>query len=179
VRAKAKGAWLCAAVMAVAPAAAEVVAASPGHFEVTHRAEVAASPAQVYAVLTQLPKWWNPQHSWSGDTANMSVDPRAGGCWCERWGDGASAQHARVRQVIPGRLVLMEATLGPLIGLPVSGLFTMVTSQNDGKTAVRLSYRVTSAPEVGLDQIAPAVDRVLGDQFLRLKTMIETGRPPN
>lgn len=168
-----------ALIVAAAPARAEVVASSAGHFEVTHRAQVADTPAQVYAVLAQLPKWWSPQHSWSGDSANMSLDLQAGGCWCERWGDGASAQHARVRQVIPGRLVLMEATLGPLIGLPVSGLFTMVTSQKDGKTAVRLSYRVTSAPEVGLDQIAPAVDRVLGDQFSRLKTMIETGRPPN
>jgi len=176
-----KTAWplWAALVVAAAPAGAEVVAASAGHFEVTHRAEVGATPAQVYAVLVQLPRWWNPRHSWSGDSANMSLDMQAGGCWCERWGEGASAQHARVRQVIPGRSILMEATLGPLIGLPVSDLFTMVTSQKDGQTAVRLSYRVASAPEIGLDQIAPAVDSVLGEQFARLKSMIETGRPPN
>lgn len=160
------------------PTVAEMTAVSPAHLEVVHRAEVAATPAQVYAVLSQLPRWWNPQHSWSGDAANMSLDLQAGGCWCERWGDGASARHARVLQVIPGRLVLMEATLGPLIGLPVQGRFTMITAEQDGRTVVRLSYRVASAPEVGLDKIAPAVDQVLGEQFTRLKAMIETGKPP-
>ncbi len=164
--------------LAVQPAAAELVAVAPGHFEVTHRAEAAATPEQVYAVLAQLPRWWHPQHSWSGDSGNMTLEPVAGGCWCERWGDGASAQHARVRQIIPGRLILFEAALGPLISLPVQGVFTLITSQTDGRTAVRMSYRVAGAPELGLDKIAPAVDQVLGVQFARLKAMIETGRPP-
>lgn len=164
--------------LAALPCAAEVLNVAPGHFEVRHRAEVAATPAAVYAVLAQLPRWWSPQHTWSGDARNLSLDLTAGGCWCERWGDGASAQHARVLQVLPGRQILMQATLGPLLNLPAVGVLTLVTSAQDGPTAVRLGYRVSGAPELALDKLAPAVDAVLGMQFARLKAMIETGEPP-
>jgi uncharacterized protein YndB with AHSA1/START domain len=159
------------------PARAEATAVSATHFESSHRAEVAATPAQVYEVLAQLPKWWSPQHSWSGDTRNMTLELSAGGCWCERWGDGASAQHGRVLQVVPGRLILIEATLGPLLALPARGVLTLVTSSNAGRTAVRVGYRVSGAPELALDRLAPAVDDVLGQQFARLKSMVESGRP--
>lgn len=165
-------------LLAALQAGAEVTGVSASHFEATQRAEVAATPAQVYAVLAQLPRWWDPRHSWSGSAANMTLDLQAGGCWCERWGDGASAQHARVRQVIPGRMIVLDAQLGPMLTLPVSGVFTLITGERDGKTAVRLTYRVAGAPELGLDKIAPAVDQVLAIQFARLKTMIETGKPP-
>jgi len=164
-------------LVAAGPAFAELSGVSAAHFESTHRAEVAATPAQVYEVLVRLPAWWNPGHSFSGDTRNMSLEPSAGGCWCERWGDGASARHALVLQVIPGRLIVMEATLGPLLALPARGVLTLVTSRSDGKTAVRLSYRVSGAAELALDKLAPAVDDVLAQQFTRLKSMIETGRP--
>jgi uncharacterized protein YndB with AHSA1/START domain len=172
------GAWALGAALVAGPAAADVTAVSAGHFESTHRAEVAATPAQVYEALSQLPRWWNPQHSWSGDTRNMTLELTAGGCWCERWGEGASAQHGRVLQVIPGRLILMEGTLGPLLSLPARGILTLVSSSGaDGKTAVRISYRVSGAPELGLDKLAPAVDGVLAQQFARLKALIE-GTPP-
>lgn len=170
----------CAFALAVAAtsARAELSGVSPGHFESTHRAEVAATPAQVFAVLGQLPRWWSPRHSWSGDTANMSLELSAGGCWCERWGQGASARHGTVLQLIPGRLILMDASPGPLLALPARGVLTLVTSSTDGKTAVRLSYRVSGAAELGLDKLAPAVDAVLGEQFARLRAMIESGQPP-
>lgn len=164
--------------LAALPAAAEVLDASPGHFEVRHCAEVAATPAAVYVAMAQLPRWWNPQHTWSGDARTLSLDLTAGGCWCERWGDGASAQHACVLQVLPSRLIQMQASLGPLLNLPAVGLLTLVTSTQDGQTAVRLSYRVSGAPELALDKLATPVDTVPGLQFARLKAMIERGEPP-
>jgi uncharacterized protein YndB with AHSA1/START domain len=163
------------------PAAADLTGVSAGHFESSHRAEVAATPAQVYEVLAQLPRWWNPQHSWSGDTRNMSLELSAGGCWCERWqtsaGEGASARHATVLQVLPGRALVLEASLGPLLSLPARGVLTLATASTGGKTTVRLSYRVSGAPELALDKLAPAVDDVLGQQFARLRAMIESARP--
>lgn len=162
--------------LSLVPAAAEPLQVSAGHFEVRHRAVVKATTAQVYAALTQLPRWWHPQHTWSGDARNLSLELGPGGCWCERWGDGAWAQHARVLHVQPGRMILLQAALGPLQMLPAQGLFTMVTGTQDGQTAVRLSYRVSGAPELALDKLAPAVDDVLGVQFKRLVSLIETGR---
>lgn len=170
-------ALLLALSLAAGPAVAEVKGVSAGHFESTHRAEVSATPAHVYEVFAQLPTWWDPRHTWSGDTRHMTLEVREGGCWCERWGDGASVQHARVLQVIPGRLIVMDAALGPLLTLPARGVFMLVTSAVGDKTAFRMTYRVSGAPELALDKLAPAVDEVLATQFARLKSMIETGKP--
>lgn len=167
-----------ALLMLSLPCAAETLQVSAGHFEVRHRAVVKATPAEVYAAMLQLPRWWHPQHTWSRDARNLSLDPVAGGCWCERWGDGASAQHARVLQVQPGRMILLQAALGPLQLLPAQGLFTMITAEQDGQTVMRLSYRVSGAPELALDRLAPAVDEVLATQFARLKALVETGAVP-
>ena len=161
------------------PCAAETLQVSATHFEVRHRAVVKATPAEVYSAMTQLSRWWHPQHTWSGDARNLSLEPVAGGCWCERWGDGASAQHARVLQVQPGRMIVLQAALGPLQSLPAQGVFTMITATQDGQTAMRLSYRVGGPPELALDKLAPAVDEVIGVQFTRLKALIETGAVPN
>lgn len=167
---------LLLAVLAL-PARADLSGVAPGHFEATQRTEVSATPAQAYAAMAQLPRWWNPRHSWSGDTANMTLELTAGGCWCERWGQGASARHATVLQVIPDRQILLEATLGPLLALPARGVLTLATGSADGKTVVRLAYRVSGAPELALDKLAPAVDGVLAEQLGRLRSLIETGRP--
>ena len=38
-----------------------------------------------------------------------------------------------------------------------------------------MTYRVAGGAEAGLDKFAPAVDGVIGEQFKRLKALIETG----
>jgi hypothetical protein len=45
------------------PTAAAVVASQPGGFEVREQAQVAAPPAQVYAAIGQIGKWWNSEHT--------------------------------------------------------------------------------------------------------------------
>ena len=127
----------------------------------------------------QLPRWWSDAHTWSGKAANLSLDAQAGGCWCERWddrGSAASVQHAQVLMVLPGRALRLRGNLGPLQALPVDGVLDIVTSAQDGKTMLRLSYRVGGPADAGLEQMASAVDRVLGEQFKRLKALVETGR---
>jgi len=166
-----------ALAIAAGPAAAELKGVAAGHFESTHRAEVSATPARVYEVFAQLPTWWDPRHSWSGDARHMTLEAREGGCWCERWGDSASVQHARVLQAIPGRGIVMDAALGPLLSLPARGVFLLALGRSGDKTVLRMSYRVSGAPELALDQLAPAVDRVLAEQFARLTSMVETGKP--
>lgn len=171
-------AGLAVAVLAMAPLAAqaELTSTSATSFVSTFRKEIHAPPADAWKAIVQLPRWWNSSHTWSGQAANMQLDPQAGGCWCERWGDGHSVQHGRVVLSQPGRVLRLDAALGPLQELAVNGVLTWVTSTQEGKHFLRVTYRVAGAPEAGLEKMAPAVDRVLGEQFERLSKFIETGR---
>jgi uncharacterized protein YndB with AHSA1/START domain len=146
-------------------------------FTSTHAMVVDAQPQQVWQAFTQLPKWWNSTHTWSGQASNLSLDATAGGCWCERWADGASAAHGRVLLVLPGSALRLHAWLGPLQEMPVAGVLTFGTARRDGATRLRVTYRVAGAPDSGLDKLAPAVDSVLAEQVKRLKAFIETGKP--
>lgn len=172
--------WL-AAVIALAwtcgPAVAEVTAKSATSFTSNFRVEVPAPQAVVWRAITQLPQWWNDQHTWSGKAANMVLELQAGSCWCERWGEGRSAQHGQVVWVQPGQVLRMNAALGPLQELGASGVLTLVTSTQGDKTFLRLTYRVNGAPEAGLEQLAPIVDQVLADQWQRLLKFIATSAP--
>lgn len=160
-----------------APVRAETSEVSPSGFTITHAVVVDADPQMVWQAFTQLPSWWNSAHTWSGQAANLSLDASAGGCWCERWGNGASAVHGRVLLAIPGSVLRLQAWLGPLQEMPVAGVLSFGTARRDGATRLRVTYRVAGAPEAGLDKLAPAVDGVIGEQVRRLKAFIETGKP--
>lgn len=165
---------LCAAAVG---ARAEVAKASPTGFQLVYRAEVQATPAHVWRTLIQLPSWWSDRHTYSGQASNMSFDAQAGGCWCERWADGRSVEHGRVVLVLPERTLRVFASLGPLQELAVQGVWTHTLTATDGKTVLQAGYRVAGDADAALDKLAPVVDRVMGEQFRRLKAMAENGRP--
>jgi uncharacterized protein YndB with AHSA1/START domain len=164
-------------VAATSAARAETSQVSGGGFTVTHAAVVAGEPEQVWQAFTQLPRWWKPSHTWSGQSSNMTLDAQAGGCWCERWGEGQSAMHGRVLLALPGSALRLQAWLGPLQEMPVAGVLTFGTAKRDGQTRLRVTYRVAGGGDAGLDKLAAPVDEVIGEQFKRLKLFIETGRP--
>ncbi len=165
-------------------ARAEPSNVSPSGFVITHRAEISASPADAWKAIVALPRWWSGQHSWSGSAANFSLDAQAGGCFCERWTDASGAansvQHGQVVMVQAGRVLRLAAALGPLQDLAVNGVLNIVTSPGSGAEAgkhfLRMSYRVAGDASAGLDKLAGPVDGVIGEQFRRLKALIETGQ---
>jgi len=171
--------WLAVSIVVLASgaASAEVLNASATGFTSQHREELKASSDEVWKALVQLPRWWNSAHTYSGQASNLSLDAQAGGCWCERWGDGQSVQHGTVALAMPGRVLRVMGNLGPLQDLPVQGVLTLAITTQDGKTTLRMTYRVAGPPDAGLDKLAPAVDRVMGEQYKRLKAMAETGKP--
>src|SRR5690606_25886477 len=57
------------------PAAAELVLPSEMGFTSHHEVLVRATPAQAWAALVRPADWWNGEHSYSGDAANMSIAP--------------------------------------------------------------------------------------------------------
>jgi uncharacterized protein YndB with AHSA1/START domain len=162
--------------LATAVAQAETSNVSPSGFTITFAMAVDSEPERVYQAFTQLPRWWNKAHTWSGNEANLSLDAQAGGCLCERWGNGASAMHGQVLLALPGSALRLHAWLGPLQELPVQAVLTFGTARRDGATRLRVTYRVSGPADANLDKLAPAVDAVIGEQVKRLKSFIETGR---
>ena len=170
--------WVAALALAcVLPACAETGNVTPNGFIVILRDEVKAPPADLWRALTQLPRWWSGGHTYSGEPSNLSLDVQAGGCWCERWGDGNAVEHGRVVQVQPGRMLRLYANLGPLQELPVHGVLTFTIAMQESKTILRWTYRVSGPPDAGLDKLAPLVERVLAEQFKRVRSLAESGRP--
>jgi uncharacterized protein YndB with AHSA1/START domain len=159
------------------PAAAAVIDSQPGGFEVREQAQVAATPAQVYAAIGQVGQWWNSEHTYSGDARNLSLELKAGGCFCEQLKDGGGAKHMGVILVQPNRLVRLEGALGPLAGTGGTGHLTFALSAKDAGTNVVLTYDFGGYAKGGMGDFSAPVDAVLGGQLDRLKRYVETGRP--
>jgi hypothetical protein len=172
----ARGLAAAALLALLAPLArAELAAQSPHGFLASFQRSVDATPSQAFDAVAQLPRWWNVAHSYSGQSAQLRFALRAGDCFCEQW-DGGSVEHARVVLVRTGSLVRLEGALGPLQDLAVRGVLTFATGVAQGRTFVRLTYRVSGAPEAGLERLAPAVDRMMGDVFERWAAFADAQR---
>ncbi len=130
---------------------------------VTHKADVAASAATVYAALGQVDKWWDARHTRSGKSANLKLEMRAGGCFCEAW-DGSSVEHMHVLYALRDQGLRMEGGIDLLQEKAVTGILTFTLTPEAGRTHIVLTYRVRAA-EAGLDASAELVDMVLADQL--------------
>ncbi|HWA01701.1 MAG TPA: ATPase [Caulobacterales bacterium] len=169
------------AVLACAPMArAEVTSAAPTAFVVTDTADTSASAPQVWQALGRIGAWWSPNHSYSGDPRHhMTLDRRAGGCFCENW-SGGSVEHARVIASYEDEGVWtlrLGGALGPLQDMALTGVLTFKIEPRPSGAHVTLTYRVTGEPGSNLDQIAAPVDSVTMEQLTRLVRYAETGAP--
>jgi uncharacterized protein YndB with AHSA1/START domain len=158
------------AVIAAAPARAEVTVSDQG-FSVRNSAIVAAPPAQVWAALVQPSRYWNPAHSYSGSGSNLSLEPRAGGCFCETLPEGGSVEHLRVTMVQPNRLLRLSGALGPLGSEGLAGALTWQLEAAEGGTRLTQTYVVGGNMRFERATIAPAVDGVLREQLERLTAL--------
>jgi uncharacterized protein YndB with AHSA1/START domain len=168
------------AALAVTPARAEVASSSAGAFLIEEETQVAATPAETWRALGQLPRWWNPEHTYSGDARRLSLDLRAGGCWCERWGNGQSVEHGRVVLVMEHegvRTLRVVGGLGPLQELGATGVLTFTVAPDPGGAKITMLYRVSGDPGLELAALAPLVDAVLMEQFGRLARFSASGSP--
>ncbi|MEZ5559817.1 MAG: SRPBCC domain-containing protein [Pseudomonadales bacterium] len=179
-RAAASLTLLLGLLAAVEPAAGQVAAQAPEGFVVANELLLDGSPERVYQAITgEVASWWDGRHSWSGDAANFSMDPRAGGCFCERLPAGGSVEHMRVVFASPGHLLRLSGGLGPLQGMGVSGSMDFALAAADRPDQTRLAFRyvVSGYPAGGLDGMAEPVDSVLSGQLQRLAAYLRTGSP--
>jgi hypothetical protein len=158
------------------PAFAEVKAASDTGFNVIHIATVQATPDEIWKRLLAPKDYWNKAHSWSGSSAGFYIDAQANGCFCELFQETdangkvktvGSVEHMRVIFAQPGKVLRMQGALGPLQSEAVIGTLTvaMEPTKQDGATRVSFSYVVGGYMRYKVAEIAPAVDKVLGEQF--------------
>jgi uncharacterized protein YndB with AHSA1/START domain len=167
---------LCAAALSFAPAgriAAEVVSVAANGFEIHETVHLAAAPDKVYAALLKPATWWGSAHTFSGSAANLVLDARAGGCWCETLAGGGSVEHMHVVYVAPGKTLRLRGALGPFQGLAVDGAMTWSVHGAGEGTDVAFTYAVGGYAKDGFDELSKAADKVLGEQIERLKKSVD------
>lgn len=147
---------------------AEVKESAANGFTVEVTQLVQAPPAMAWrALVNDVDHWWLKPHRWFGPQSRLSIDPRAGGCFCEVAGT-RQAEHMQVLLVEPGKLLRMRGALGPLQDMGLDGV-TDIRLQAQGKrTQLTLRYRVGGYAPDEPGQIAPQVDKVLGQQLWAL-----------
>ncbi len=165
------------ALVPAMPVAAEVTGGGPDSFVSRHEVVVTASPKEVWLALISPANWWTSEHTWSGEAANLSLTPQAGGCFCEkipevdepgRFTLEGSVEHMRVIQAYPERALRMQGALGPLQSEPVTGILTIAISQVEQGTRIVWEYNVGGPMRYELPVIARAVDGVMGLQIKSL-----------
>ncbi|HUD90193.1 SRPBCC family protein [Sphingobium sp.] len=169
-------AWAGAA-MAV-PAHSAVTGTSEQGFATESSIEVAASGEAVYALLAEPGRWWSDSHTYSGDSANMTIDARGGGCFCEtipsKDGAAGSVEHGRIIYAAPGRQLRLSGALGPLQVEGVTGTLDFTIAPFGKGVKVKMTYVVGGYVRAGPATIAPLVDKVLGEQLAGLKRAAES-----
>lgn len=153
------------------PAAAATSEVSPSGFLVSLREEVDGDPQRAWAALVEPARWWSSTHTYSQDAANLTLEARAGGCWCEAW-KGNSVQHGRVLYALPGRALRIEGAFGPLQAMAVNAVLTFKLEPAGARTAIVVTYRVGGSPDAGLDKLAAPVDATMGEQVKRLAEVL-------
>lgn len=164
-----------------APAAAEVVAASEAGFALHYETTVATSVQRAWAGIAEPDRWWNAEHTYSGDPANLTLDPVAGGCLCEvlprtSGSDLGSVEHMRVVYVDPRVNTLrLAGALGPLQAEALTGALTIKVEPADSGAKLTWDYVVGGYARMSLEQFALVVDGVVGEQFARLAASLDEG----
>jgi hypothetical protein len=160
-------------------AAAEVVSVAGNGFELRETAHTAASLEKVYAAMLLPARWWSSEHTFSGNAANLTLEARAGGCWCETLPKGGSVEHLRVVYVSPGKTLRLRGALGPFQGFAVDGVMTLTVKSVADGTDISLTYSLSGYIKDGFDDLSKGADHVLGEQVERLAKLVDTGSAPS
>jgi len=173
-----------AAAGVCAPAAARVREETPDSFVIHQSVTVPVSPEEAWDMLVRPAEWWIKANSFSGDSANLSLHPRAGGCFCEilpnkdspNAAPRGSVEHMRVVYAEDGRALRMVGALGPMQADAVTGVLTIVLKPVDSGTLILWEYAVSG--HLRKSDMAAKTDAMLAGQILSLAGKLGGGRPP-
>jgi uncharacterized protein YndB with AHSA1/START domain len=165
-----------AALLGAGPALAEVKSTWEAGIRLESTVTIAAPPDRVYAALGDIGKWWDSEHTYTGDAANMTIALEPGACFCERFAQGGGVKHGEVVLAWPGQFLRIHGALGPLQDEGPAGALTFTLKAVEGGTQVTQTYNVGGLrPEMVAS--APLFDQVIGGQLTRFKRYVETGKP--
>lgn len=173
----AKGAALAALLILPQPCFAAVVDSQPNGFALQQSFHTAAPPDKVYDALIHPALWWSSAHTFSQSAANLSIDARGGGCFCEKLANGGSVQHAVVVDAEPGEMLRLRGPLGPFQGQGVDSALTFTLKAKDGGTDLTMDNIVGGYMKGGFGDWGAKADGMLSEQMTRLKAYLETGKP--
>ncbi|HEX4871283.1 MAG TPA: SRPBCC family protein [Nevskiaceae bacterium] len=146
-------------------ASARVLDQGPNGFTLQNEVVVPVTAERAYRALTEeVGQWWPDDHTWWGGSERLSIEARAGGCFCERQGE-AQARHMEVVFVDPPRLLRMVGGLGPLQGMGWSGALEWRFAAVEGGTRITLWYRAGGYAPEDLGRFVAIVDQVQGLQL--------------
>ena len=167
-----------AAILLGGAAGAEIVSAGPGGFNIRYVVDAPNVPAPtVWAALSDVARWWDPNHTYSGDARNLSLDPVVHGCFCEKTSLYAGVEHARVVYALPAKTLRLSGALGPLQEFGVTGSLTWQIEAAGGGSRITMTYSVGGYADRPLSDWAPIVDEVLVTQMKRLGRLVNSGSP--
>ena len=173
-------AGFAAAITLLGPgwAFAEVADSAANGFTVKTSITIQASPEEVYRrLIGNVGDWWSPQHTFSGDAHNLTIDEKPMGCFCETLPGQGAVRHMEVLRFVPGKTLVLSGALGPLQSLAAAATMTIQLSPGDAGTNVEVTYAVAGYLPAGMDSWAAPVDSVVTEQFARLKNFVEHGSP--
>ena len=171
------GLVLAAGMTWPAGASAEVVNVSAAGFSVRMATEIGATPDKVYAALVRPEQWWSSDHTFSGKAANLTLDAKAGGCFCETLPGNGTVKHQEVVLAAPGKQLVMRGALGPLQATGTIDAFIFKLEPDGGKTRLTVTFSAGGYLAEGFDDWAKKTDYVVSTQAMRLKQFVETGSP--
>ncbi len=157
--------WL---MLAGGHAGATVKDAAANGFTVENEQTVPVAPDAAWKALVEdIDRWWPKDHTWWGQASRLSLQPHAGGCFCEIGKDGKQqALHMTVSFVDPGKTLRLLGGLGPLQGMGLHGALEFkLAATADGGTRIVMSYRAGGYTPDDLSKFVAVVDQVQGLQL--------------
>lgn len=164
------------------PATAEVVNISSNGFQIRHEVSLNIPPEEAYELLVNVGNWWNPSHTYTHNTKNLSIDARPGGCFCEKYPNGGGVQHMSVVHAAPGKALRMSGALGPMQAHGLAGSMSWdfipqkAAENSPALSKLVLTYSVGGYMLGGFEKMAPMVNGMLGEQITRYKNFANTGK---
>jgi hypothetical protein len=158
-------------------AQADVVRSSEFGFTVSHAIAAPMPPPTAWSALSDVGRWWDSEHTYSGDARNLSLEPVVGGCFCERLGMYAGIEHMRVIYARPSKTLRLSGAMGPLQEFAVTGTLTFNIEPAAGGSKLSMTYTASGYADRPMAEWATIVNDVLTLQLQRLGRLLTSGSP--
>ena len=110
-------------------ASGEVLDSGANGFTVKITLNIQASPDSVYhKFVHNVGDWWEADHTFSGNSHNLTIEEKPMGCFCEKLPDGGGVRHMEVAYFAPGKRLVLLGALGPLQSMAATGSMTVQLS---------------------------------------------------